>query len=751
MPIEASPFLPMKRSRVAVEPRSASSAVEAEAKRDAPGDSRDAAPRVPDATDVVAFRPAAPLLGTLRYTADTFGCTCDHLDVTALGVLARVSRAHRAATVQYVRAMPSLFINRGLAPVTAWTQFAVFGLGLAAAHARRLRLIVVRDAPTPYSVVHDTISATGSPVVAVNGRPHAELTRVKRLLPELVETNSSTLACVTVPRWCYSTAMLQAMTRCYQLESLAIPHSLAIDPDARRECEHIVRNNCGRLTLLDLKGVHLDSLGTETLARLSLTDLTLSLRDGGASSFVALAACTTLRKLDVTLGDRSAVALGGRSASWRHLFAAIAGALPKLTRLKSFKVGSPGWELDMGDLEWRFAPSVRSVECADSQRMPRLIGAGVRRFEAESSTALALVRIAENFTHLDNCCIRTLRRTAGVDAGHLRAAFERGLFGGLRVAQFCGVDDMAGNLLLGGASLVALARSCPLLEELDAQVHATFNVDHLADILERTPRMRALHLSFSERVDGQDTRGSCISGHPAATTFAPIVLPDLEVLLVPVCSDDLVARLVCSGIRRLVATGRDIALRRWPRFPTLTDLSVQLDSDIDAMSAHSLPLEATGELDAMAETARPDGVAAHCVRLSELAVAWSRPRPSCNPLLWNALGMFPSVLRLQVTVHVSLDEMLDALASPSCPPSGLRQLVVKAGAEMRESGVGCFAKAAVLAAKHPLLKNVFCLDAGLLLPSTRDHLALAGISLDSVDHASYGSACDESPCYAHLH
>ena len=694
--------------------------------------------------------PPAQLLGTLRYTADTLGCILCHLDTLGLAAASQTSRAHGFAIARYMNTMPSLFVHRGLDSGPAIAQLAALGLSLAQRHALRLHTVDMSPVEYPRDALIRTNTAPqiGSRGVIVNSLVHAGLTHLQRQLPGIALRNAATLRRIDVPGWAYSIDLLAAMVECSNLESLCVPIELGGDYTARLLCENILGSNRPCMTVLELRGIGLDAADA-AFARLPLADVSLIHHGTDTPLFPSLGLCVTLRNLSLQFAN---IYSGG--TNWRHCYSTLADTLPHLTRLESFKVDWHTSGENLADLDWRFAPSLRSIELGNTRRIPRMTGAGVRRFVTCWSTTLKLARIAADFPALEECKVRTLDRTSRRRHKHLlRAAFDRGLFRNLRRAQLCGVDDRTGNLILGGDTLLALARGCPLLEELDAHVHETFSIDHLSDMLERTPRLRVLYLSFSAKADEASLAASCVSRRPSESGLAatPIPLPDLEVLFVPVCTDDLVERLACPRLRRMAANGHAVTLRRLPAFPALSELSVQLDSDaaVDDPAA-----AATAAATALCIS--PTGVlfpaAVGRSQLAELCVAWAAPCSLRKPHLWVALRTFPALARLQVATPGSLEQVLDALASPLCPASALRQLVVKASPyAVFEFALESFPEAASLAAKHPMLQHVFCNNRALHAERLQKRLAAVGICLVAQGDDSHGAECREQACYAHLH
>ena len=647
------------------------------------------------------------LLGTVRYTFDTLGCALGYLDTLDLGALSRASRAHQAAVAYQLRSLTNLFIYRRLDRERHLMELSTLGLRLAVCHARSLRTISMSPADPgfdrrirPYS--GDAIGYASQ--VMVDGNAHAGLTVLQSLLPRLIAHNGGTLRQIRVPDWFYWFDTVQAMGRCSKLTALRVPVALGRNKVAQVACRDIVLANASSLESVSLRGVD-DRALEVALARLPLTDLHVEYAGDPLASLEALGACTALTRLAIEIDPRGTI-------DWRRCYEAIAAALPELRRLEHFDIDSVGGGGEnLGDVEWRLAPSVRSLKLQDAWRMPRLVGAGVRQFEAGTCTTAKLVRMVERLPGIDTCTIRTLDRWSRVRHRHLlRAAFERGLFACLRVARFCGADDTPdnlttvlmggatlgtedtpGNLLLGGATLGALAQNCPLLEELCATVHATFDVDHLGLFLGHAPRLRALRLSFSSGTGAERTRGSCAS--KLAKVMTPIALPNLETLESPVASDDLVARLACPRLRTLRLLAHHIALRRWPAFPTLGELHIQLDRK-------EAPEIAKRQL-------------ASSIRyphLDALAIGWSGHHSFHMESLWAALAASPSTECLVVHTRDCFERVVDALAWPQCPETNLRRLSFRPSPHGSAWSGERRPLAKAFAAKHPRLTRIFNLS-----------------------------------------
>ena len=539
-----------------------------------------------------ASLPAKPmLLGTLNYVVATLRCTLAYLDSAGLGALAMVSHAHQSAIVQHMAAATDLFICRRLDADQQLVRLTILGVYLASRHARRLQMIAASPAATHLDEAVEATSGISGNCAVLHDVHQVDLTRLQQLLLPIVARCRRTLRHTVLPAWLYSSNMLGVMVGCSELESLHIPVDIHGYPASVARCVGIVRANAG-LKSLALSGVSLSILAVAT--GLSLTDLDMTHRGAEAPQLDLLGGFTALRRLKIGLLEHGAIQ-ADPAVYWRRCHEALAVALPMLRSLEYFNIDAiSDTAVNLRDVEWRFAPSLTHLELEDTWGMPRMIGASVRKFSTTLSPGVRLVRLAAGLPGLEECCVKIVVRKRRVQdriRGALRGALKLGLFKNLRVALLNGIDgpEIDGPSILGSETLNALVRGCPLLEDLDARVHHTFCIDHLEALLALVPHIRQLNLAFSDRVLPSSIRESCVSKHTdtKTTASAPIVLTNLEGLCLPVASDDLLGRLVCPRLQRLHAMDGAIALTRWPRFPALIKLQIQL------AALHAAALEAS--------------------------------------------------------------------------------------------------------------------------------------------------------------
>ena len=630
------------------------------------------APEVSD-SNAPAVPPRELLFGTRNHVAALLACILDHLDTAGLGAVSRVSIAHRALVVRHASALQHLHVYRQVDDGhPRLLDLSMHGLRVALAHARRLRSVSASPRDLPFD---DTLDIRRPPTMPTLPRA---LSSLCALLGALVARNASTLERVAAPDWLYELDTLTAMAGCPHLSVFQMPDWIE-DAPRRQACEQIVLGNRSRLETLRIIGVRTD-VAEFAMTRLPLTDLTLYARTL-APDFALLAACATLRRLCVDFDS-----VDGPAANWRGYCEAFAVGLPHLTRLEHLRI-APGREGGLANLTgvcWRLAPSVRELSLDRGRSTPTIVGAKVDSVALESCRLSELAGMAAHLPELATCLIVSTIRDA--DPGRFRTAVAGGQFAKLRRARLRGRGDLGGRSALGGETLLTVARGCPLLEALEAQVFRTFNVDHLEYILGNAANLRSLELEFSAHADSSTAQSCCISGRSSAES-APIICARLEVLQVPVLSDALLARLACPRLRTLCAVGRHIALTRWPAFPTLVCLRVRLNRDRAAAGTMLDPPPAGG-----------------WPNLVELGLGWSDSRDVCEPSLFAALGIFRHIKRLRVYVGEVGGYVLDALASPECPASAVSQLVI-----MSKPMAGNFAEDADLAAlavKHRKLATV---------------------------------------------
>ena len=693
-----------------------------------------AVPETMCAPELCMAPPARPqLLGTRNYVVATLRCTLAYLDTSGLGALSMTSRAHRDAITQYMSVMTDLFVYRRIDADRQFIHQSIVGAALASHYSRRLRTIAVSPAETRFDETMQERSNVSSDSVLVHGVAHVDLTRLQGLPVPIIARCKLTLQHATLPGWFYSARILDVMVDCAELRSFRLPVDVGGQVSASANCAALVRGNSNRLETLALTGVDINILSAA--GGLPLTDLDMTHQGDGAPRLDLLGAFTALRRLKLCLTDHGVYATD-TTDYWRDCYEGLAAALPKLGRLEYFCTDGISHDINLRGIEWRFAPSLTHIELEDTWGMPRMIGASVRKFSASQSTAVRLARLAEDLPSLEDCCVNTLVRRRRVRHA-LRGALERGLFRNLRIAQFNGVDDADGRhgtVILGSETLRALVRGCPLLDELDARVHQTFTVDDLEFVLVCVPSIRRLHLAFPVRADPTVTFKSCVSRQYVQGTVMPpqIILSNLEDLCVPVASDDLLERLVCQRLQKLIVMDGAIALSRWPPFTALTRLGIQLCSVDGSAFNPTIPV-------------------AYGARLERAAIGWMGRHLVSDVSLWAALATLTHIKCLTVVTCDAGDRVLSALVAPECPASGLRQLIIERPT-MAQTRLVLERRldAAALAARHPKLKHIFGESGTFHRGDIAKRLADCGITMHNEGDYEVGGDCDE-PCYVHLH
>ena len=642
------------------------------------------------------------LLGTTKHVRQVLLCVPRFLSIDDIGALAQASGAHQRLVCEYLAIARRMDIDlRDDEPPHA-AEMRRHGLRLAARHTHVVGCVVVNGV---------RYSSCGPP------------TFPRALLADIATRNASVLRSMCVPAAFYSLQLMEALAACVRLEQLSVEEHAhdfkSIGPDTILS---ILRGNQGSLTNLSVTGLRPEALAWAA-AHLPLR--TLCVCNSPGCDLSELGQCTTLLELRLSDHDQKANRTRRRD-DWAASCAGLARALPKLTRLEYVVIGAPGVSVPaVVDIEWHIStPLLELAVESPAHAMPMVRADSIVDVRIWVASTADVVRVLGRVASVQLLVIGALTPTLG--SRHLlRSAIGRGLLGGgLKVLV---IAD--GGSSLGAVTLLSIARAYPELHVFKANIYSPSVASaDLAAMLRAMPRICEVRLRISLRsrllIAGVAQLAEAAplvftaesSSTPPSSSLvpvtkgadaAPIDLPHLERLELPVCDDRLLSQLACPRLQTLVLLGGRVNLGDLGLlggFPELRCAHVRVTSKTALRTetkGAGPPLRALGlsychAVDKEWSASRRNGI---------LNCADSRPNLA---LVGAALARFPGVEALVFYGSGLAPAVLDALAGTKCA-SNVGKVVLKGPASGFKSDslqTDVLATFGELACAHPRLRAV---------------------------------------------